>query len=47
METGTATVSEEEIITFARQFDPQPFHIDPAAARQSFYGGLIAPSPCA
>ncbi len=42
METGPATVSEEEIITFARQFDPQPFHIDPAAARKSFYGGLIA-----
>lgn len=42
METGTATVSEEEIITFAKQFDPQPFHIDPVAAKESFYGGIIA-----
>ncbi len=42
METASATISEEEIITFARQFDPQPFHIDPEAARESFYGGLIA-----
>ncbi len=35
-------VTEEEILTFARQFDPQPFHIDPEAARHSIYGGLIA-----
>jgi len=35
-------VSEDEIIAFARQFDPQPFHTDPRAARQSEFGGLIA-----
>ena len=29
-------------MTFARQWDPQPFHVDPEAARQSIYGGLIA-----
>lgn len=39
---GTISVSEAEIIDFGRRFDPQPFHIDPAAARESMYGGLIA-----
>ena len=39
---GSVTVSEEEIIAFARQFDPQPFHIDPVAARESPFGGIIA-----
>ncbi len=41
-ETGSVTVSKEEIVAFARQFDPQPFHIDEEAARRSPYGGLIA-----
>lgn len=35
-------MTEEEIITFARQWDPQPFHVDPAAAKESIYGGIIA-----
>jgi acyl dehydratase len=35
-------LSEEEIIGFARQWDPQPFHVDPVAAKGSIYGGLIA-----
>ena len=35
-------VTEEEIIAFAKQFDPQPFHVDPEAAKRSIYGGLIA-----
>ena len=35
-------LTEDEIITFARQFDPQPFHVDPVAAEASIYGGLIA-----
>ncbi|MCW9042441.1 MAG: MaoC family dehydratase [Pseudopelagicola sp.] len=35
-------VSEEEIIAFARQWDPQPFHTDPEAAKETAYGGLIA-----
>lgn len=39
---GAITVSEAEIVEFARRFDPQPFHIDPAAAAQSVYGGVIA-----
>ena len=34
--------SEKEIIDFARTYDPQSFHIDPAAARTSPFGGLIA-----
>ena len=38
----TAPLSEEEIIGFARQWDPQPFHVDPVAAKESIYGGLIA-----
>ena len=42
MEMGSHTFTEAEIIAFARQFDPQPFHIDPAAARNSFFKGLIA-----
>ena len=41
-ELGSRTVSEEEIVTFARQWDPQPFHVDPEAARDSVFGGLIA-----
>ncbi len=41
-ELGTTSVTEEEIIAFARQFDPQPFHIDPARARESVFGGIIA-----
>jgi acyl dehydratase len=39
---GSRGVSEAEIITFARQFDPQPFHTDPEAAKRSVFGGLVA-----
>jgi acyl dehydratase len=39
---GSYTVTEAEILAFARKYDPQPFHIDPEAARQSIFGGLIA-----
>ena len=42
IEVGSRTVSEEEIIEFAKQFDPQPFHIDKVAAADSLYGGIIA-----
>ena len=38
--TGTHTVTEEEIFRFAREFDPQPFHLDHAAARQTLFNGL-------
>ena len=39
---GGRRVDKDEIIAFAKQYDPQPFHIDEAAAKQSMYGGLIA-----
>lgn len=39
---GSRTVTEEEILRFARKFDPQAIHIDPEAAKKSPYGGLIA-----
>ena len=41
-ESPARTVTREEILAFAREFDPQPFHTDEAAARQTIYGGLIA-----
>lgn len=31
-----------DVVAFARQFDPQPFHLDPQAAEQSFFGELVA-----
>jgi acyl dehydratase len=42
VDCGTFTVSEAEIIAFAKEYDPQPFHIDPAAAAAGPVGGLIA-----
>ena len=42
IELGSVTVTEEEIIAFAQQYDPQPFHISPEQAKHSYYGGLIA-----
>jgi acyl dehydratase len=39
-QAGPITVSEEEAIAFARQFDPQPFHTDPVAARDTMFQGL-------
>ena len=39
---GRRTMTEERIIGFAREFDPQRFHVDPEAAADSIYGGLIA-----
>lgn len=40
--TGSATITAEDIVAFARQFDPQPFHLDPEAAKDSLFGGLAA-----
>lgn len=40
--TETATVSEEEIIAYAKAYDQQYFHLDPVAAKNSIYKGLIA-----
>ena len=39
--TGAQAVTAEEIIAFGRQFDPQPFHTDVVAARDTFFGGLV------
>jgi acyl dehydratase len=39
---GTFSYTEQEIVDFARQYDPQPMHTDLEAARLSTYGGLIA-----
>lgn len=39
---GSRTVDEAEVIRFAKEFDPQPFHIDKEAAAAGFYGGIIA-----
>jgi acyl dehydratase len=41
-ELGSTTLAEDEVIRFAREFDPQPFHVDKAAAERGFYGGIIA-----
>jgi acyl dehydratase len=40
--TAEIEVTEAMILDFARAYDPQPFHTDPRAARESIYGGLIA-----
>ncbi|MGO4153429.1 MaoC family dehydratase [Cupriavidus sp. YAF13] len=39
---GSHLVTEEEILTFARQYDPQPIHIDKEAAQKSIYKNLIS-----
>ena len=41
-ESGGYSLSEQEIIDFARKYDPQPFHTDKDKAAQSVFGGLIA-----
>ncbi len=42
IELGSRSVTKEEIIAFAEQYDPQPFHTDEAAAVETIYGGIIA-----
>jgi acyl dehydratase len=42
MDCGTFTMNEAEIIAFAKEYDPQPFHVDPVAAADGPFGGLIA-----
>jgi acyl dehydratase len=39
---GRRSITREEILDFAKAWDPQPFHLDEEAARASIYGGLIA-----
>jgi acyl dehydratase len=41
-ELGSVEMTRDRIISFAREFDPQPFHIDEQAAARSHFGGLIA-----
>ena len=41
-ELGSHTITREEIMDFARQFDPQPCHLDEQAAKASVFGGLCA-----
>jgi len=41
-QNGPRTLTAEEIVAFAREWDPQSYHTDPEAARASPYGGLIA-----
>src|SRR6187402_2974179 len=40
--SGSARVTAEEIKAFAQQFDPQPFHLDPEAAKATLFEGLAA-----
>lgn len=42
IDAGSVTVSEQQIIDFAQQFDPQWFHTDPARAAAGRWNGLIA-----
>ncbi len=42
LEMGRRRVDRDEVVAFARDFDPQPFHVDEQAAKDSFFGGLIA-----
>ena len=39
---GEVTVDLEEVVTFAKRYDPQPFHVDVHEAEKSIYGGIIA-----
>ncbi len=41
-ESDSYEVTESAIMEFAREFDPQPFHLDRAAAKKSVFGGLVA-----
>jgi acyl dehydratase len=41
-QSGTHSIDEEQIRTFAREFDPQPFHLDSELAKTSIFGGLAA-----
>nr|WP_197500325.1 MaoC family dehydratase [Caballeronia udeis] len=40
--SGRLRMEKERILAFAAEFDPQPFHLDEAAARHSIFGGLAA-----
>jgi acyl dehydratase len=40
--SGTLRMEKERTTSFAAEFDPQPFHLDEAAARETIFGGLVA-----
>ena len=40
--SGRLRIDKERVLAFAAEFDPQPFHLDEAAARRSIFGGLTA-----
>ena len=42
VEIGSRLLTRDEIVEFASKYDPQPFHVDDAKARESMFGGLIA-----
>lgn len=42
IEAGRVAVDADEVAAFASRFDPQPFHVDPVAAAESMFGGIIA-----
>jgi acyl dehydratase len=42
LEYGQYPVTAEEIVEFAGRYDPQPFHLDESAGRESHFGGLVA-----
>jgi acyl dehydratase len=42
IQTASVQLDEAQIVEFARAYDPQPFHVDPEAARHSKFGRLIA-----
>ena len=40
--SGSFLIDEQQMIDFARRFDPKPFHLDAGLAKQSIFGGLVA-----
>lgn len=42
LDLGTVAVTRDEIVEFARRYDPQPFHVDEEAAKETLFGGIIA-----
>jgi acyl dehydratase len=42
VDCGSFSVNEAEVVAFAEKYDPQPFHVDPVAAKDGPFGGLIA-----
>jgi len=42
VETRSITVTRDKVVAFAHEYDPQPFHLDDAAAARSFFGRIAA-----